>query len=222
MREYFKKLIVNNNTRQKFYRRFTGHERILELGCGRGFNADYIKKQFPQIEYHGVDILPENEISSTIKYKSIDLDIHSLPYQSDYFDIIIFTHVIEHLRSPWPLGNEINRVLKNGGKIYIETPNWTTMFVPSFRFHPEQHDPFNFYDDPTHIKPWSKQGIYEYLIKSCSLEVKKIGTVRNWMLIPFNFLFIIYGFIRGNRIKIVYSIWNIIGWCIYGIATKIQ
>lgn len=220
MLNYFKKIIVNHNTRQKFYLSFMGNEKILELGCGRGINANYVKKQFPQIEYHGVDILSEKDMPSTLEYKIIDLDDHSLPYPNECFDIIIFTHVIEHLKSPLQLGPEINRILKKSGRVYIEAPNWTSVLIPSFQFHREQLDPFNFYDDPTHIKPWSKQGVYLFLLKHCSLKIQKIGCVRNWFLIPFNFIFIILGIITGNRIKIVYSLWNLVGWSIYGIAIK--
>ena len=118
------------------------------------------------------------------------------------------------------LGKEINRILKKGGKIYVETPNWTTMFIPSFGFHREQHNPFNFFDDPTHIKPWSKDGIYEFLLQSCRLEGQKIGILRNWFQIPLDFIFIIFGMLTGNRVKIIKSFWNIYGWCIYGIGIK--
>lgn len=220
MLDYFKKLLINNGTKQKFYLSFNGDEKVLELGCGQGGNAIFIKKYFQQIEYHGIDIIPEDEIPSIINYKVIDLENHSLPYSKEYFNIIIFTHVIEHLKSPMLLGKEINRVLKKGGRIYIETPNWTTMFVPSFGFHREQHNPFNFFDDPTHIKPWSKHSIYEFLLQGCHLDVQKIGNTRNWFRIPLDVIFVILGIFQGNRDKIISSFWNIYGWCIYGIGTK--
>ena len=94
------------------------------------------------------------------------------------------------------------------------------MFVPSFGFHREQAHPFNFFDDITHIKPWTKHSIYTFLKRYCQLEVKKIGNTRNWIRIPFDPFIIILGLIKGNRSYIISSFWNIYGWSIYGIGVK--
>ncbi len=217
---HIKDIILNHGIRQKFIQSFEGNEKILELGCGSGINSILINKRFSHVEYYGIDILPEDEVSELIKYKKLDLENNSFPYPDEFFNIIIFTHVIEHLKSPLSIGPEINRVLKENGKIYLETPNWTTMFVPSFGIHREQHIPFNFFDDPTHFKPWTKHGIFEFLLQSCNLKVKKVGTVRNWLRIPLDFFMIPLGILVGNRGMVISSFWNIFGWCIYGIGVK--
>ena len=214
------KKLVNRGAKQKFFLNLSGDDRILELGCGKGGNALRIIELYPDVEYNGIDILPASEVPGIINYKVVDLDNDALPYTEEYFDAILFPHVLEHLKTPFQLGKEIKRVLKKGGRIYIEVPNWTSMLVPSFGFHREQHDPFNFFDDPTHVKPWSKHGLYEYLSQSCSLEVQKVGSVRNWLRIPLDFLGIGYGLLVGNRPRVISSFWNIYGWCIYGIGVK--
>ena len=180
----------------------------------------FIKKYFNEVEYHGIDILPKEEVDSFINFRNVNLEESKLPYETNYFDAIIFTHVLEHLNNPLSLGNEINRVLKKGGKIYVEAPNWSSILVPSFGFHREQHNPFNFYDDPTHIKPWTKHSIYEFLSENCQLKVQKVGIVRNWIRIPLDLFIIISGFISGNRKRIISSFWNIYGWCVFGIGQK--
>ena len=215
-----KELILNNGVKQKFFLSFQKESRVLELGCGIGRNAMFIKNHYNNIEYHGVDILNKEKVDEYIDYKNCNLENNKLPYKDNYFDKIIFTHVIEHLKDPLSLGSEINRVLKSGGKIYVEAPNWSSILVPSFGFHREQHNPFNFYDDPTHIKPWTKHGIYEFLSDNCDLKVAKVGIVRNWIRIPFDILIVIYGLISGNRRRIISSFWNIYGWCVFGIGKK--
>jgi len=215
-----KELILNNGVKQKFFLSFQKESRVLELGCGIGRNVMFIKNYYNNIEYHGVDILNKEKVDKYIDYKNCNLENNKLPYEDNYFDKIIFTHVIEHLKDPLPLGSEINRVLKSGGKIYVEAPNWSSILVPSFGFHREQHNPFNFYDDPTHIKPWTKHGIYEFLSDNCDLKVAKVGIVRNWIRIPFDILIVIYGLISGNRRRIISSFWNIYGWCVFGIGKK--
>ena len=215
-----KKIVQSRDSRWSFFNSIGHHKRILELGCGYGFNCITLKNLFPEIEIHGIDLLDNNKVPDFIEYKRIDLDVELLPYPGDFFDAIVFTHVIEHLRCPMRLGKEINRVLRRGGKIYIETPNWTTVFVPSFGFKREQHGPFNFFDDPTHIKPWSKHGLFEFLSQTCKLRVKRVGTVRNWLRVPSSVFSIPVGIIKGKRGEIITALWNLYGWCIYGIGIK--
>jgi len=216
-----KNAILNNGVKQKFFLSFNNKFKVLELGCGIGRNAMFIKRYFNEVEYHGIDILQEDKVDAFINFKNINLEEHKLPYKTEYFDAIIFTHVLEHLNNPLSLGDEINRVLKKNGKIYTEAPNWTSTLVPSFGFHREQHNPFNFYDDPTHIKPWTKHGIYEFLSANCKLKVEKVGIVRNWIKLPLDLFIIIGGFFTGNRRRIISSFWNIYGWCVYGVGKKL-
>ena len=218
--EKLKDFILDKGVKQRFFLSFKKDFKILELGCGIGRNAMFIKKYFNKVEYHGIDILPEEKVDSFINFRNVNLEESELPYEANYFDAIIFTHVLEHLNNPLSLGNEINRILKKGGRIYVEAPNWSSILVPSFGFHREQHNPFNFYDDPTHIKPWTKHGIYEFLSENCKLKVEKVGIVRNWIRIPLDLFIIIFGFISGNRKRIISSFWNIYGWCVFGIGEK--
>jgi SAM-dependent methyltransferase len=215
-----KRKFKNYHTRSHFFSTLRPNSRVLDIGCGSGINGKTLKELHPSIEIYGVDMISENELPYFISYKKVDLDTESLPFPDNYFDTLVFTHVIEHLRNPFQLGKEIKRVLKKGGKIYIEAPNWISALIPSFGFHREQHNPFNFFDDPSHVKPWTKQGFFEFLTQGCDLKVNTIGTVRNWLRVPLDFCLIIVGIILSNRSYITSSFWNLSGWCIYGIASK--
>ena len=49
---------------------------------------------------------------------------NGLPYPDNFFDAIILSEVIEHLNfNPLPVLQEINRILKKDGILYITTPN---------------------------------------------------------------------------------------------------
>jgi len=215
IKEFGRRFAKRHDVRDKFFRAFDRPEKILELGCGSGENCCDLKEIYPSAEIYAVDKNNNDKIPGFVLFKQTDLDLGELPYQDSFFDGIIFTHVIEHLKDPFSLGNEINRVLKEGGRVYIETPNWTTMFVPSFGFKRDQHGPFNFFDDPTHIKPWSKHSLFAYLSQTCKLHVERVGTVRNWIRIPH-----VFGIITGKRKDFITGFQNFYGWNIYGIGVK--
>ncbi len=80
----------------------------LHLGCGKR-----ILREFLNID---------------IAYSDINIDFSSqkLPFPSDYFDIIVSQHVIEHLEIKSelePLFRELNRVLKKDGVIFLSCPS---------------------------------------------------------------------------------------------------
>lgn len=206
--------------RWRFYHRIRESRKILELGCGSGINYSNLREISSSAEFHGVDLVPPAEAPEGILYTQLNLDEGTLPYPDGAFDAILFTHVIEHLRNPFSLGMEINRVLRPGGVIYVETPNWTSMLVPSFRFHPDQHNPFNFFDDPTHIRPYTNQSLFEFLHEACRLRVETIETVRNWPRVPWDILKLLVCLTTGNRRKVINAFWNLYGWCICGIGVK--
>jgi SAM-dependent methyltransferase len=148
------------NPRWRFMTGFQNPRRILDLGCGPGYNSADFHRLYPQAELYGVDLFDRGP--DGIDYRRVDLNDGELPFDDGFFDIITMTHVIEHLDHPNRLGKAIHRVLRPEGGFYVETPNWTSTLVPSFGFCREQSGPFNFYDDPTHVHPWSKHGLFEF------------------------------------------------------------
>lgn len=83
----------------------------LHLGCGDEYQDDYINVDF---------YIPED--------KKVDarFDILSIPYPDNSVDEIKAFHVIEHFDffEVQKLLKEWNRVLKPGGKLYLETPDF--------------------------------------------------------------------------------------------------
>jgi SAM-dependent methyltransferase len=204
--------------RWRFMTGFQDPKRILDLGCGFGGNCACFRHLYPHAALSGVDILEQGP--DLIDYRRVDLNDGELPFDDQSFDIITMTHVIEHLYHPCRIGKEIHRVLKPSGGFYVEAPNWTSILVPSFGFCRDQSNPFNFYDDPTHIKPWSKHGLYEYIREQCLLRVEAVGTRRNWARVPVDALKLPLALIRRQRAELINSFNNIYGWSIFGIGLK--
>jgi ubiquinone/menaquinone biosynthesis C-methylase UbiE len=108
--------------------------KILDVGCGHG---DFLKPVHNKtIHSYGID--PDKEAldkNSFIKNKIIGT-VESLPFESNFFDLVISAWVLEHLADPKKAFQEIFRVLKPGGKVIFLTPNawnynvWIIRLIP--------------------------------------------------------------------------------------------
>jgi len=94
-------------------------DKILEIGCGRGFLTKEI--QFFSKDTTGIDINPE-AVSQGVAPNLRIMDATKLDFPSDYFDKIYSCHTIEHIPDLKELFKEIERVLKPGGKALLVYP----------------------------------------------------------------------------------------------------
>ena len=81
----------------------------------------------------------------------INFEIDSFPFQGDTFDYINSNSVIEHLYNPTNYLNEIHRILKPGGYLFVVTPHWPYAWR-------------EFYNTYTHVRPYSYKSLNEVLI----------------------------------------------------------
>jgi len=67
-------------------------------------------------EYHGLDIE---------EGKNVDIvgDLYKFPIKANTYDVIVSTSCFEHVKFFWQTFNEMCRVLKKGGLIYICAPS---------------------------------------------------------------------------------------------------
>ena len=97
---------------------------ILDVGCGDGSFSVFLKEMAEEV--YGVDI-SLNAVNLAkekgIKAHTIDIDDVDLPFEDDYFDIVVCGEVIEHLYDTDHLLDEIYRVLKPQGSCVLTTPN---------------------------------------------------------------------------------------------------
>jgi SAM-dependent methyltransferase len=100
--------------------------KILDLGCGPGYFLDEMKSR-GYTDLTGVTLSPGDvDICEKKGHTIKKYDLTFLPQEKGYHDesveFIFLRHALEH--SPYPIFSlmEYNRVLKQGGKIYIEVP----------------------------------------------------------------------------------------------------
>lgn len=99
--------------------------KLLDVGCGDGVALYLLSKSSPHLELYGVE--PVKEALEVAKRKIPKAYIEEgradkLPFEDNFFDIIISSDVIEHVADPDKMLEEIRRVAKDGAKIIVGTP----------------------------------------------------------------------------------------------------
>ncbi|MEK7635657.1 MAG: class I SAM-dependent methyltransferase [Patescibacteria group bacterium] len=103
--------------------------KLLDIGCldGKKVLKFLAKEEFKEIAYVGLDSVYWDEnvskkpVSSEWKIFTYG-DACNLPFPDKKFDLIVLSHVFEHIQDSERLCFEINRVIKRKGKILVIVP----------------------------------------------------------------------------------------------------
>jgi predicted SAM-dependent methyltransferase len=100
---------------------------ILDIGCGQSKAPGAV----------GIDILPAPGVD-------IVHDLNKLPWPVDAnrFETVICSHVLEHINDLVGVMNEIHRISKNGCRVKIITPHFSSL---------------NSWEDPTHTRHFARR-----------------------------------------------------------------
>lgn len=104
---------------------FVKNQRVLDIACGTGL----LGKLFSDNIY-GFDLNTKAvRVAKTygIKAKLNDAE-KRWPYHNSFFDVVLASHIIEHVRDPDFLLTEAMRVLKPEGYLVVITPNLASWF----------------------------------------------------------------------------------------------
>lgn len=100
--------------------------RMLELGCGP-------KKLWDRSVTLDLNPLSKADVIH-------DLNAFPYPFDDNAFDLVVAEHVIEHLDDVIRVMEEIHRIVRPGGTVYIEVPHFSSR---------------DFFTDPTHKHSFS-------------------------------------------------------------------
>lgn len=100
---------------------------ILDVGCGAGDTGSLIRSTYPKTEVIGITCSQSEYAQAAKKLSScicINIEQDNLPDKyHNLFDVILFSHVLEHLIDPTETIRKLLRYLKPNGKIIIALPN---------------------------------------------------------------------------------------------------
>lgn len=112
------------------------NNKILDIGCFDGILLSLVNNQ--DNDFFGLDASDwaiEHMRKKEIKVQQFFLDDKTkLPFENDYFDIVVAGEIIEHIFDTDFLLEEISRVLKPGGKLLMSTPNVASLGRRLFLF----------------------------------------------------------------------------------------
>ncbi|MBD3271109.1 MAG: methyltransferase domain-containing protein [Elusimicrobia bacterium] len=96
--------------------------KLLDIGCSTGFFLNAARVDF---DAEGVEL---SQWAAAYAQNKFRLTVHqgnifSIRYPDQTFDVITLIDVIEHLSHPTIILDEINRILKDDGILYMVTPN---------------------------------------------------------------------------------------------------
>jgi len=184
-------------------------ERILDIGVGAGLTLSYINQFInPSAELFGIDLKKNEILSGRIKFAECNIESEDMPFDKNSMDLVITTCVLEHLREPYRLFEEAHRVLKKDGYLYVVTEGYITTFLPDY---------WNFWADPTHIRPYTKRAL-KRLGEGTGFEICKTGVIRTMEFVILSPFFPILNLLSESNFS--FMPFEIFGKNVYLIAKK--
>lgn len=108
-------------------RRLPGRGRLLDFACAAGYFFELAGKR--GWEAHGVDIGEWTlAVARARGLKNLHVgNLRDLRFPDQYFDVVYAAQVLEHLHDPRKELMEMRRILRPGGILYVDVPNYRTL-----------------------------------------------------------------------------------------------
>ena len=113
------------SSRCKIFKLIPTGSKVLEVGCGSGIIANLLSI-WKKCRVYCVD--KETKMSGIAKNKcveilTLDIETTELPYEKEYFDVIILGNVLEHMKEPSMVLTSLKKYLSGEGVLIYSVPN---------------------------------------------------------------------------------------------------
>jgi glycosyltransferase involved in cell wall biosynthesis len=97
--------------------------RVLDLGCADGQLAERLRELGHHIT--GVDLIAHNGVKERVdRFVEADLDHGVPPDVGGPFDVVLAADVLEHVRAPGRILDDVRTLLAPGGSLVVSVPNF--------------------------------------------------------------------------------------------------
>ncbi len=148
-------------------RRLPGPGAILDVGCGRGIMLGLFRDR----GWTAVGTQLSRTAAEAARRRGIDVRVADLPdlgLPAGSFDVVTLFHVLEHLPRPADSLRCARALLRDGGWLIVEVPNYAS---PGFRFLGERN---LCYDYPNHLVFFTP-GSLRRLLAECGFETRRVS-----------------------------------------------
>ncbi len=121
------------------------NEKILDVGCSQGLYTMNLAKKY-NCDFTGIDLDDDAIKKANYDSKKLGLNcnfykgsIEQLPFKDDEFDKILCLDILEHIKDDENAVNELQRVLKNRGKLVISVPHKKSFFIMNLPYNKVNH-----------------------------------------------------------------------------------
>jgi 2-polyprenyl-3-methyl-5-hydroxy-6-metoxy-1,4-benzoquinol methylase len=127
----------------------TGGRALLDFGCGQGELLRRLVDRFDRVT--GVDVtdkaleLSRERLAGSTKASLYKYEDH-MPGMEGGFDWVTCLDVLEHVKDPGTVLNELNGLMARGGGLIVTVPNWYDIIYSRVlglnRYHLHAHTPW--------------------------------------------------------------------------------
>jgi SAM-dependent methyltransferase len=154
---------------------------LLDLGSSDGETLRHFAELRPDLRLRAVDLAGRPETyPAGCEFQRANLETDRLGWAEASTDAITCMHLVEHLQNWTHVLAEAYRLLKPGGRVYFETPHPKTVQLPRAAGSAGCNFTFNFYDDPTHVRPVETEALARKG-QEAGFTVSASGISRNWL-----------------------------------------
>jgi len=141
-------------------------QRLLDICCGEEY---YLLKSLKNIvnELYGIDAEVQTKKDANI-YLQRQYINNKLNYSSNFFDVVIMSAALEHLKYPVEILHEVYRILKQNGKLILTTPTPRAEYILKVlrTFHLSE------LEEDSHKYFFTKKELYKILRKMGYKKIK--------------------------------------------------
>lgn len=209
-----KSVVRRQHIRYRFISLLPEKAVVLDIGCGDGHFQTRLREYRQDLQFISVDKCDFSDKFPAKTFHKMDITTEALPISSGTVDAVFCAHVLEHIYPHTLILSEVRRVLKPNGSVYIETPSTRSLFIPSPWIWSRRKGTINFFDDPTHIRPFTRQSLH-CIGKEIRLKQIKTGFARNWLYCLLAPMIFVYSIIKNDKQMFATTLWSVTGWCVY-------
>lgn len=155
-------------TKDFILKKISSEHTVLDLGCNHGFISHYVAQKAKKVVGIDYDEGPITEARNKYDLENLTFEVGEayeyLEKQSDTFDVLILSHLLEHLDNPKDFLIKF-KIYFN--LIYIEVPDFDKYYLNHYR-----RDTKNklIYSDDDHVSEFDRYELRE-LLAECNLEI---------------------------------------------------